>query len=62
MCEYCEKGKEIRSCNFCGGAKAIILVSDDCTILDIGGDENKFQLFKKIYRPRFDIDYCPMCR
>ena len=27
-----------------------------------GGDEKRFQIFKKIYQPRFDINYCPMCR
>lgn len=25
MCEYCEKHKEIKSCNFCGRAKARIV-------------------------------------
>lgn len=24
MCEYCEKGKALNSCNFCGGAKITI--------------------------------------
>lgn len=61
MCEYCEKQKEIKSCNFCGSAKAIISSSKDCKLLDIWGDESKFQIFKRIYRPRFDINYCPMC-
>ena len=61
MCEYCEKGKELKSCNFCGSAKAIISISKECTLLDIWGDESKFHIFKRIYRPRFDINYCPMC-
>jgi hypothetical protein len=61
MCEYCEKGKELRSCNFCGSAKMVISCSKEFNILDIWGDEGKFQIFKRIYRPRFDIKYCPMC-
>lgn len=61
MCQYCEKRKELRSCNFCGSAKMIISVSENISILDIFGDEKKFNIFKRIYRPRFDINYCPMC-
>jgi len=36
-----------------------MLVSQN--ILDIYGDKNKFSIFKRIYRPRFEISYCPMC-
>lgn len=57
MCEYCKKNKKLKSNNFCGSAT--LIVSGD--ILDIYGDENKFNIFKRIYRPRFDINYCPMC-
>jgi hypothetical protein len=57
MCEYCENRKELKSCNFCGSASLIVLGN----ILDIYGDEDVFKLFKRIYRPRFDINYCPMC-
>lgn len=61
MCEYCEKQKELKSCNFCGSATMIVSVSENMSILDIYGDERKFNIFKRIYRPRFDINYCPMC-
>lgn len=61
MCEYCEKGKILKSCNFCGSAKMIVSTSKEMNILDIYGDEKRFQIFKRIYRPRFDINYCPMC-
>ncbi len=57
MCEYCEKSKKIKSCNF--GGSATMIVSRD--ILDICGDEKKFNIFKKIYCPRFVVNYCPMC-
>lgn len=57
MCEYCEKRKEIKSCNFCGRAKARIIG----TIIDIWGNGKKIRLFKDIYAPRFKINYCPIC-
>ena len=57
MCKYCEKRKKLKSSNFCGSATLIVSKN----ILDIYGDENKFNIFKSIYRPRFDINYCPMC-
>ena len=43
MCEYCEKKKDIKSANFCGEAKAMILVSNKFNTLDIRGNERKFQ-------------------
>lgn len=61
MCEYCEKGKKVKSCNFCGSAKMKISVSNEMQILEIQGDEKKFNIFKRIYCPRFDINYCPFC-
>lgn len=61
MCEYCEKKKDIKSANFCGEAKAMILVSDKFNTLDVRGNERKFQLFRRLYRPSFYINYCPMC-
>lgn len=57
MCEYCEKKRELKSCNFCGSAG--LFVSGDT--LDIYGDEKVFHIFKRIYRPRFEVNYCPMC-
>lgn len=57
MCEYCEKRTVLKSCNFCGSANLIV----SGNILDIYGDEKKFNIFERIYRPRFDINYCPMC-
>lgn len=57
MCEYCEKRKEIKSCNFCGRAKATIVGEE----IDISGDGKKIKLFKDIYAPAFKINYCPMC-
>lgn len=57
MCEYCEKRKEIKSCNFCGSAKAVIVGIE----IEIHGDKNKVRCFKHIYAPSFKINYCPMC-
>ena len=57
MCEYCEKRKEIKSCNFCGRAKVRIVGAE----IDMWGDKNKIRLFKSIYNPTFKINYCPMC-
>lgn len=57
MCEYCEKRKEIKSCNFCGSAKAVIVGAE----IDIWGDKKKIGWFKNIYAPAFKINYCPMC-
>lgn len=61
MCEYCEKDKIHKSCNFCGSAKMRISCSKEFNILEVQGDKEKFSLFKKQYCPRFDINYCPMC-
>ena len=61
MCEYCEKRKLLKSCNFCGSAKMRISVSKEFNLLEVQGDENKFHLFIRIYCPRFDINYCPIC-
>ncbi len=58
MCEYCEKDKIHKSWNFCGSAKMRIYKNG---LLEVKGDENKFSLFKRIYCPRFEINYCPMC-
>lgn len=58
MCRYCEENETLKSSNFCGSAKAQILGH----YLDIYGDEKKFNIFKRIYRPGFNINYCPMCR
>lgn len=57
MCEYCEKRKEIKSCNFCGRAKARIIGAE----IDISGDEKKIRWFRSIYDPAFRINFCPMC-
>lgn len=57
MCEYCEKRKEIKSCNFCGRAKARIVGAE----IDVSGDEKKIRWFRSIYAPAFRINYCPMC-
>ena len=57
MCIYCNGKEKIQSINFCGSATAQILGQ----YLDIYGDEKKFNIFKRIYRPSFKINYCPMC-
>lgn len=57
MCEYCEKQKEIKSCNFGGSAKVRIVGEQ----IDIYGDKKKIRWFKNIYAPRFIINYCPIC-
>lgn len=61
FCAYCEKGRLVRSSNFCGSAKMRIIEGKEFNTLDIYGDEKKFNIFKRIYQPRFDIYYCPMC-
>lgn len=58
MCKYCEENKKLKSSNFCGSAEFQILGN----YLDIFGDEKKFNIFKRIYRPSFLIHYCPICR
>lgn len=65
MCEYCEKSKEIRSGNFCGSGKMKIYnkgFEKGIGLLELQGDETKAKIFKRLYCPRFDINYCPMCR
>lgn len=57
MCEYCEKRKEIKSCNFCGRAKMRIVGAE----IDVSGDKEKIRWFRSIYAPAFKINYCPMC-
>ena len=64
MCDFCERGILLRSCNFYGGAKLIIHqegFESDIGMLELYGEEHRFPLFKTIYRPRFDINFCPMC-
>jgi hypothetical protein len=61
MCKYCEENEIARSCNFAGSAKMRISESKEFNILEVQGDKEKFHLFKRIYCPRFDINYCPMC-
>lgn len=64
MCEYCEKEKALNSCNFCGDAKITIYkkgFQKHIGMLEVQGNEKTFQLFKRIYCPRFDIKYCPIC-
>lgn len=57
MCEFCENGKVIKSCNFCGEASMRLAG----TSIDVQGNEKKFSLFRRIYAPRFIIEHCPMC-
>jgi len=57
MCEFCENEKIIKSCNFCEEANMRVAG----TTLDVQGNKEKFNLFKRIYEPRFIIRYCPMC-
>ena len=64
MCEYCEGKKEIKSCNFCGEANIKICkkgIVKGMGLIDVYGNEKRFNLFKKIYLPSFNINYCPMC-
>ena len=64
MCEYCEKRKEIRSGNFCGSGRMRIYnkgFEKGIGLLELQGDETKAKIFKRLYCPRFDINYCPMC-
>ena len=65
MCDYCEKRKETRSANFCGSGKMKIYskgISKGFGLLELQGDDTKAKIFKWLYCPRFDINYCPMCR
>ena len=64
MCDFCEREILLPSCNFCGGAKLIIHqegFESDIGMLELYGEECKFPIFRKVYRPRFDINFCPMC-
>ncbi|MBP3463746.1 MAG: hypothetical protein J6K45_04620 [Clostridia bacterium] len=56
-CEFCNKNKVLKSCNF-GGSANLRILGDT---LDIFANESKFNIFKRIYEPRFVINYCPMC-
>lgn len=65
MCEYCEKEKVIRSGNFCGSGKMRIYnkgFKKGIGLLELQGDGIKAEIFKRLYCPRFDINFCPMCR
>lgn len=57
MCDLCEKGRELKSNNFCGAATMRIIGKE----IDICGDGNKIKWFKRVYQPSFPIHYCPMC-
>ena len=50
MCDFCERGMLLRSCNFCGGAKLLIHqegFESDIGMLEVCGEENKFPIFNK---------------
>ena len=57
MCDFCEKGKELKSNNFCSAATMRIIGKE----IDICGDGNKIKWFKRVYQPSFPIHYCPIC-
>ena len=64
MCEYCKKNKILKSCNFAGSGKLTIhetQFEEKTGLLELQGDGLKAKIFKKLYCPRFDINYCPMC-
>ena len=65
MCEYCEKNKVLKSCNFAGSGEIRIYYKGfekGIGMLELQGDGMKAKIFKHLYCPRFDILYCPMCR
>ena len=59
MCEYCTGKRILTSNNFCGEAKMKIWNDGMLDLYEEGDMKMKF--FKKYYRPRFDVNYCPMC-
>lgn len=64
MCEYCEKNKVLKSCNFAGSGEIRIYYKGfekGIGMLELQGDGMKAKIFKHLYCPRFDILYCPMC-
>lgn len=64
MCEYCEKNKVIRSCNFAGSGEIRVYKTKfeyNTGLLELQGNSAKARIFKKLYCPRFEINYCPMC-
>lgn len=64
MCEYCEKNKILKSCNFAGGGEIRIYnkgFKKGVGMLELQGDDTKAKIFKHLYCPRFDINYCPIC-
>ena len=64
MCEYCGKNKVLKSCNFAGSGEIRIYnkgFEKGIGLLELQGDGVKAKIFKRLYCPRFDINYCPMC-
>ena len=64
MCEFCENNKILRSCNFAGSGEIRIYnrgFEKGIGMLELQGDGMKAKIFKNLYCPRFDINYCPMC-
>lgn len=65
MCEYCDKNKILKSCNFAGSGKLTIhktRFEENIGLLELQGDGIKAKIFKRLYCPRFEVNYCPMCR
>ena len=65
MCEFCENNKILRSCNFAGSGEIRIYnrgFEKGIGMLELQGDGMKAKIFKNLYCPRFDINYCPKCR
>ena len=60
MCDYCEKRKELTSCNFCGDGKMRI-IKDELDLYEKHEKGRKIKFFRRLYGPAFRINYCPMC-
>ena len=51
MCEYCEKNKVIRSCNFAGSGELRVYKTKfeyNTGLLELQGDSTKAKIFKKL--------------
>lgn len=64
MCEYCGKNKILKSCNFAGSGRLTIhktCFKKNVGLLELQGDGIKAKIFRRLYCPRFEINYCPIC-
>ena len=59
MCEYCEKGKLVKSCNFCGSAKITRITTSAMVIIESSMDQStlRFCLLAAIGVSQFSFGF-----